>query len=173
MKDTIDKYNLTYEKLVESEWKDIKSMIIKKTKQKQNEIETRNSNEYKLTELFIKTHRTYNKRKKCLVDNEFSRENEWLFNKIKFGVIQTNKFRNRKDKKVRKKCPNKNCNEDETRTHLLFYCPAYENLRKNFFSNKRIKNSLYQEKIIKNKKMKMNILNFVKEAFKQRKANKV
>lgn len=171
MKKLLNKYNLEYEELINKEWNEIYKKISKKYMINENKKETRKNNEYKQTELFIKNYRTCKKRKKK-IENEKqvkrSREDEVLFNQIKFGVLQLNKFRS-KFKVVNQICPHTNCNAIETRNHFLFYCEAYKQLRKKLFLSKKIKNRYLQEKFIKNTMMENKIIMFVKEALKIRK----
>lgn len=168
-REILKKYKIKFSEIMNDDWKRIKKEIIKKIIKNEKRKENRKTKEYIQTNTFINTHKTYSKRKADVsADELYSRRDECLFNQLKFGVLQLNKFKNRLNKNITNKCPNRNCNAEETRSHFLFYCNAYEHIRKNIFSNKRIKNSKYQGKIISDKKLKNNLIKYTKEALKVR-----
>lgn len=165
-KNVLSKYGLTYEEIRTEEWKSIERKMNKKYKTLLQEIDKRNNNEAILTRMFINTFRSKEKRKHTndSIECKKKRYEETIFNQLKFGVLQLNKFKNKMDGKTNPICPNLNCNAVESRSHFLFYCGTYEYIRKALFSSKRIKNFKSQEKLIRNKKLKENMLEFTKRA---------
>lgn len=173
IKSILGKYNLSYTDISLKETKEIIRIIKKINDRRLYNTDKRRGNEFKLTKLIISKLPSRKTKRIHLEDekNKMSRKKECLYNKIKFGVLNLNKFKSRINKNVNKKCPNLGCNGEESRTHFLFYCPKYENIRKNFFNNKRVKNYKKQEEILTDLKYKRKIIKYTESALEIREQN--
>lgn len=164
--DMMLKFGMNITTLLNTDVKEIKNRIRLKVENEMKESDRRNCNEAFLKKMIIEENK---KRKNFkMSDERISRKKECIFNQTVLGTLQLKKFTAKLNRNNDMLCPNKFCKGIENRTHFLFYCQKYSSLRKTLFNSQRVKNKKRQIEILSDKRMKVNIIEYVTRAWKIR-----